>query len=50
MSLITFSQFDSIENMVLIPQGEFMMGKNSPGPSDWQPGVNSELGGFCSWF
>ena len=24
-------------NMVLIPKGEFNMGKNSTGPSDWQP-------------
>jgi sulfatase modifying factor 1 len=24
-------------DMVLIPAGEFTMGKNSPGPTDWQP-------------
>lgn len=25
--------------MVLIPAGEFVMGKNSESPTDWQPGA-----------
>lgn len=33
-------------NMVLIPAGEFTMGKNTPNPSDWQPEHKVYLDGF----
>jgi iron(II)-dependent oxidoreductase len=36
-SLSLFGQNDAFKTMVLVPGGEFNMGKNSPGPSDWQP-------------
>lgn len=36
-SINLFSQNKIPKNMVLIPKGEFNMGKNSPGTSDWQP-------------
>lgn len=35
--LSLFGQMDSLKNMLLIPRGEFNMGKNSPNPTDWQP-------------
>jgi iron(II)-dependent oxidoreductase len=37
LSVAVFSQTISHEGMVLIPKGEFMMGKNTPSPTDWQP-------------
>jgi formylglycine-generating enzyme required for sulfatase activity len=37
ISISTFAQNDSPKNMVLIPSGEFVMGKNTPNPTDWQP-------------
>jgi len=37
ISCTAFSQNNVLENMVLIPAGEFNMGKNSASPSDWQP-------------
>jgi formylglycine-generating enzyme required for sulfatase activity len=37
VSIHIFCQVNTYENMVLIPKGEFNMGKNSSGPSDWQP-------------
>lgn len=36
-SITLFGQVGTLENMVLIPKGEFNMGKNSSNPSDWQP-------------
>ena len=33
-------------NMVLIPAGEFTMGKNSPSPTDWQPEHKVNIDGF----
>lgn len=32
-----FAQSDKVLNMVLIPKGEFKMGKNTPNQTDWQP-------------
>ena len=40
-----FSQ-KSQDEMVLIPAGEFMMGKNTTGPSDWQPEHNVRIKSF----
>ena len=37
VSASLFAQSDVPKNMVLIPMGEFDMGKNSTDPSDWQP-------------
>ena len=37
VSMTIFAQNKLPENMVLIPQGTFTMGKNTAGPSDWQP-------------
>lgn len=37
ISTIIFGQHANMKEMVLIPKGEFSMGKNSAGPSDWQP-------------
>ncbi len=37
VSITIFGQADTLENMALIPKGEFNMGKNSSYPSDWQP-------------
>jgi formylglycine-generating enzyme len=39
-SLVSFNlvaQSDNTRTMVLIPGGEFNMGKNTPNPTDWQP-------------
>ena len=36
LSNILYSQ-ETPQNMVLIPAGEFTMGKNTPIPTDWQP-------------
>src|SRR5512133_689781 len=33
-------------DMVLIPAGEFIMGKNTPNPTDWQPEHKVYLDGF----
>jgi iron(II)-dependent oxidoreductase len=37
ISISVLGQNDIPKNMVLIPKGEFNMGKNTPNPSDWQP-------------
>jgi formylglycine-generating enzyme required for sulfatase activity len=37
LSISLFAQNDTPKNMVLIPKGEFTMGKNTPNPTDWQP-------------
>jgi iron(II)-dependent oxidoreductase len=37
VSINIFGQVDLSENMVLIPKGEFNMGKNTQNPSDWKP-------------
>lgn len=34
------------ENMVLIPKGVFIMGKNTQNPTDWQPEHNVEVNSF----
>jgi formylglycine-generating enzyme len=36
-SLHIFAQNNAPRNMILIPKGEFNMGKNTPNPTDWQP-------------
>lgn len=36
IGLSIFAHNDPLKNMVLIPKGEFNMGKNSANPSDWQ--------------
>jgi formylglycine-generating enzyme required for sulfatase activity len=41
-----FGQDNPLKNMVLIPKGEFNMGKNSPGPSDWQPEHKVKIDSF----
>jgi formylglycine-generating enzyme len=37
VAISLFAQNDAPKNMVLIPKGEFNMGKNTPNPTDWQP-------------
>jgi iron(II)-dependent oxidoreductase len=37
LSISLFAQLVTPKNMVLIPKGEFNMGKNTPNPTDWQP-------------
>jgi len=37
ISLSLFAQNDSAKNRILIPAGEFNMGKNTSNPTDWQP-------------
>jgi iron(II)-dependent oxidoreductase len=37
LSISLSGQISNATKMVLIPKGEFNMGKNSAGPSDWQP-------------
>ncbi|MFN8241410.1 MAG: formylglycine-generating enzyme family protein [Bacteroidales bacterium] len=37
LSSFSASSIAQPEGMVLIPGGEFVMGKNSPNPTDWQP-------------
>ena len=44
VSISCFSQ--NPEGMVLIPSGSFIMGKNTTGPSDWQPEHNVTLNSF----
>jgi len=63
LSINIFDQVDNLKNMVLIPKGEFNMGKNTDNPSDWQPEhkvfidsfyldkyevTNSEYNEFCN--
>ncbi len=45
-SINLFGQIEPPANMVLITGGEFNMGKNSPGPSDWQPEHKVTIAGF----
>lgn len=42
----TYGQDNPLKNMVLIPKGEFNMGKNSSGPSDWQPEHKVKIDSF----
>jgi formylglycine-generating enzyme required for sulfatase activity len=37
ISISALAQSTAPKNMVLIPKGEFNMGKNTPNPTDWQP-------------
>ncbi|MEI7829005.1 MAG: formylglycine-generating enzyme family protein [Prolixibacteraceae bacterium] len=41
-----FGQKANPEIMVLIPKGEFVMGKKSPNPTDWQPEHRVKLDAF----
>lgn len=45
-ALPVFGQDHSLKNMTLIPKGEFNMGKNSAGPSDWQPEHKVKIDSF----
>lgn len=46
--LISFdlSAQNTPEGMVLIPEGRFIMGKDSPGPSDWKPEHTVRISSF----
>lgn len=46
VSINAFGQKAVPTNMVLIPGGEFVMGKNSPNPTDWQPEHKVTLDAF----
>jgi iron(II)-dependent oxidoreductase len=52
LSLLAFLICNSIisqeadPNMILIPGGEFIMGKNTPNPTDWQPEHKVTLNAF----
>jgi len=46
LTLPVFGQDNPLKNMVLIPKGEFNMGKNSSGPSDWQPEHKVKIDSF----
>lgn len=37
LSVNLYGQKEIPKNMLFLPGGQFNMGKNSPGPSDWQP-------------
>lgn len=41
-----YSQTGTVQNMVLIPAGEFIMGKNSLNPTDWQPEHKVKIDSF----
>jgi sulfatase modifying factor 1 len=43
--LSVFAQENS-NQMIMIPSGEFVMGRNSAGPSDWQPEHNVKISSF----
>jgi len=45
-SLSLFGQDNPLKNMVLIPGGEFNMGKNSPSSSDWKPEHKIKIDSF----
>ena len=46
ISINLFGQTEPPTNMVLIPGGQFNMGKNSASPSDWQPEHKVSIEGF----
>ncbi|MFA6403161.1 MAG: SUMF1/EgtB/PvdO family nonheme iron enzyme [Salinivirgaceae bacterium] len=46
VSMNIFGQNDTLKNRVLIPKGEFIMGKNSANPSDWQPEHTVQIDSF----
>ncbi len=41
-----FSQTDALKNMVLLPSGEFTMGRNSANLTDWQPEHQVKIDAF----